>query len=331
MPIFIYNSKTITFCTFKNGYASTLFLNSNNYCPFYYAKSTETKISKSFNSSLTFQCIRQKGANGGFADRVKGIFSSFLISIALNRSLMVDYTELYQVFDILHVETLGTQKPQSTEIFVNSIDSPKPMYKLCDKKIFTNIVLRTNQFIIPSGQHCRVKYPEMEDFFKNSKIAIMQCLWWSLFKLKPRTIQRIQNMFFLFHKWIEKQKIENYSTIGVHVRVGDSHMHAGHGREQQNYSHFLSKMQTCLLSQTIAKNDTKKTIFVVVSDSIQAKYDMSLWNHILVYPSNEVPVHIDKSTSQSTNDLISVVSDLFFFGSARSINHIRFFWVRTTS
>lgn len=270
-----------------------------------------SNLQKNKTQSLVFTLSTQRGANGGFSDRIMGIFSIFLLSLVWSRSMLIDYPELST---ILYPHTLGSWIATNRAGIgkrIMSVNNRKNTMALCTEKHTSNLIIRTNYFVIPNGQFCQHNNEKLHKLLNESHHVIYGCLWWYLFEIRQIVEDSIQVELSNLLRWLRLQKRQDSIGIGFHIRAGDSHMNAGSGHEQTHFDNFMYRIRTCMLNLSRDTNGTM-THFVLVSDSQRAKSVAAKWNDLPIYISSQTPVHIDKSAQASSRSaILSTITDLF--------------------
>ena len=106
--------------------------------------------------------------------------------------------------------------------------------------------------------------------------------------------------------WKKDMGLENASSVGLHLRLGDSNMNAGRGRESKD-DDVLLIMERC--AYEVHTKFSGKTFLVVTSDSERVRQKVGRWNWTAVYKTTAKPFHVDKTTfSTKTKGMEGMIS-----------------------
>ena len=142
----------------------------------------------------------------------------------------------------------------------------------------------------------------------------MGCIWWYLFRIGLQLQERLVLEFKHLHAWKGERKLERALSMGMHVRAGDSHMQAGNGRENQDISALVARLEVCAHNFSRV-NSGHESFLIVVSDSERVKELIGRWDWLHVYSSRIKPFHIDRNhvaKEKMVDAAMSVFVDFLF-------------------
>jgi hypothetical protein len=259
---------------------------------------------------VTWQC---HGGCGGINDRMKGIWSVLLHSIAIGYEFKIDWKHGNGVLfpEILvpsqRINWASISYSKGTNIGLTFKDTIHRPFDLCKWKSYQSVYVQTNGNVIPLGEKdCEFGFPRLSDIIANQTDKEdcpdpqrgnfcplnIGCFFWYLFSLGSALLERVVQEFSMLNTWKVEHGLQEAFGVGLHIRMGDRHMSAGDGRDASNPVKFLTVLETC--SARYLKNFTSKHFLVVVSDSMPARGIVENWRLSKVFLPSTKSAHVDK-------------------------------------
>jgi hypothetical protein len=247
------------------------------------------------------------GGCGGISNRMNGIFEAFLHAMAIGYDLKINWhTPSHLHPDILHPSnridwTGGENLQNSNQLRLKFIDKGRKPYDLCKWRKHSIVRIQSNGKRIPvSDPNCEYGSPTVREIILNqSTIADVRrgCMWWFLFRLGAKLEDYISREMSRLSSWRKAKGLENAISIAMHVRVGDSHMRAGKGRETDDLDARMKQMKYCV--QNLMQNLNVSSFVVLASDSSALRETIAKWPSVDVFISSSTPFHVDRTRLSS--------------------------------
>jgi len=305
-------------------------------CQFAALRMKQEQTSKQWDTKrfVVYQCRKHCG---GLGDRMKGIFSVLLHTIAIGYEFIIDWDPHFSlnpdILDSSRWKNWNSNQPHlekhHSPHFILSMDNEYKPHNLCQWLVHPVIQIQTNSKSIPQGlKNCDFEAPYIRGILNNQSSVMfcstditekshvhehcMGCSWWFLFQIGKMLESRLIVELNRLASWKKKHRLDESFGIGVHIRSGDSHMSSSSGRES-NITQLVMKIQYCI-DDYIEKYPDKYHV-VIVSDSNIAKGLFKKWQSLPIYCIQTNPIHIDKSlltsASEKSKALLSALIDLF--------------------